>query len=135
MKQAEKTTATWEWTGLIAAMVIGVSLPLYYFSNVKDKAGLVVQTATATFVGSSQCRDCHNLEYDNWEGSHHDLAMDVANDQTVLGDFDNAEFTLHGITSRFYIKDGKYFVHTNGPGGEMGDFEITHTFGWYPLQQ
>jgi len=52
-----------------------------------------------------------------------------------LGDFNDAEFTLHGVTSRFYAKDDKYFVHTNGPGGEMGDFEITHTFGWYPLQQ
>ncbi|MFC1688926.1 tetratricopeptide repeat protein [Pseudomonadota bacterium] len=61
--------------------------------------------------------------------------MDVANEETVLGDFNDVEFTLHGITSRFYKKDGKFFVHTNGAGGEMGDFEITHTFGWFPLQQ
>jgi hypothetical protein len=26
-------------------------------------------------------------------------------------------------------------VRTQGPGGEMGEFEITHTFGWFPLQQ
>jgi len=26
-------------------------------------------------------------------------------------------------------------VSTQGPQGEMGDFEITHTFGWFPLQQ
>jgi tetratricopeptide (TPR) repeat protein len=26
-------------------------------------------------------------------------------------------------------------VATQGPGGEMDDFEITHTFGWFPLQQ
>ena len=87
------------------------------------------------FVGSVECQDCHKVEYDKWQGSHHDLAMDVANESSVLGDFNNTEFTIHGITSRFYMKDGKYFVHTNGPGGEMGDFEITHTFGWYPLQQ
>jgi tetratricopeptide (TPR) repeat protein len=61
--------------------------------------------------------------------------MDVADKTTVLGDFNDAEFTQHGVTSRFYKKDDKYFVHTNGPGGKMGDFEITHTFGWYPLQQ
>ena len=35
---------------------------------------------------------------------------------TVLGDFNDVEFSLHGITSRFYKKDGKFFVHTNGPG-------------------
>ena len=54
-------------------------------------------------VGSAACRDCHNIEYDAWEGSHHDLAMDIASDATVLGDFNNAEFTIHGITSRFAL--------------------------------
>jgi tetratricopeptide (TPR) repeat protein len=63
------------------------------------------------------------------------MAMAVADKITVLGDFNDTEFTLHGVTSRFYKKGDKYFVHTNGSGGEMGEFEISHTFGWYPLQQ
>jgi len=135
MNRPRDKTATWELVGLIAAIVIVVSLPVYYFSVVKNADTAVVAKPGATFVGSVECQDCHKPEYDKWQGSHHDLAMDVANENSVLGDFENTEFTLHGITSRFYRKDGKYFVHTNGPGGEMGDFEITHTFGWYPLQQ
>ena len=135
MSRPSDKTATWEWLGIAAALFIVLSLPVYYFSEVKNKSDVVVAEPEQTFVGSTNCRDCHNQEYDKWEGSHHDLAMDVANEITVLGDFDNAEFTLHGITSRFYKQDGKFFVHTNGPGGEMGDFEITHTFGWFPLQQ
>ncbi|MCP4046622.1 MAG: tetratricopeptide repeat protein [Gammaproteobacteria bacterium] len=135
MKQPTHQTRSWELAGLIAAMVIVVSLPVYYFTVVKNTEDIPVSIPEPVFVGSVECQDCHTLEYDNWEGSHHDLAMDVANEKTVLGDFDDAEFTLHGITSRFYRKDGKYFVHTNGPGGEMGDYEITHTFGWFPLQQ
>jgi len=130
-----KRTSAWEWTGLISALVIVISLPFYYFSFERDRDTSVAPEPEPSFVGSTECRDCHNREFDNWEGSHHDLAMDVANETTVLGDFDDAEFTIHGITSRFYKKDNKYFVHTNGPRGEMGDFEITHTFGWYPLQQ
>jgi len=63
------------------------------------------------------------------------MAMAVASETTVLGDFNDAEFTLHGVTSRFYKRDGKFLVHTNGPGGVMGEHEITHTFGWFPLQQ
>jgi tetratricopeptide (TPR) repeat protein len=135
MSQTNNKTAAWEWTGLMAAIVIVVSLPIYYIYFVKNVDELIEIKQNSTFVGSAQCRDCHNREYDSWEGSHHDLAMDVANDTTVLGDFNDTEFTLHGITSRFYKKDGKFFVHTNGPGGVMGDFEITHTFGWFPLQQ
>jgi len=135
MKRPSDKTANWELIGLIAALVIVVSLPVYYFSAVKNTSNVAISSAEATFVGSIECQDCHKPEYDKWLGSHHERAMDVANENSVLGDFNDAEFTIHGITSRFYRKDGKYFVHTNGPGGEMGDFEITHTFGWFPLQQ
>ena len=137
MKKQAGDIKTWEIIGLTAAIVIVVSLPVYYFSVVKNtgKKTPVDSAEPATFVTSEKCKDCHKKEYDTWQGSHHDMAMAVANETTVLGDFNDAEFTLHGVTSRFYKKDDKYFVHTNGPGGEMGDFEITHTFGWYPLQQ
>jgi tetratricopeptide (TPR) repeat protein len=135
MSRPSNKTAAWELTGLLAATVIVLALPFYYFAFVKNQADAVISNPEPTFVGSVECKDCHNPEYDTWLGSHHDLAMDVANETSVLGDFNDAEFTLHGITSRFYRKDDKYFVHTNGPGGAMGDFEITHTFGWYPLQQ
>jgi tetratricopeptide (TPR) repeat protein len=53
----------------------------------------------------------------------------------VLGDFNNAVVEFHGVTTRFYRKDDKFFTNTQGPDGKMGEFEITHTFGWYPLQQ
>ncbi len=135
MSRQISTTSTWELTGLLAGLVIVVSLPVYFFTVVKNKSDVDISTPAAAFVGSVECRDCHNREFESWEGSHHDLAMDVANETSVLGDFNNTEFTLHGVTSRFYKNDGKYFVFTNGPGGEMGDFEITHTFGWFPLQQ
>jgi tetratricopeptide (TPR) repeat protein len=61
--------------------------------------------------------------------------MDVASEATVRGDFDNVEVEFHGVASRFYRKDNKFFVYTQGPDGQMGEFEITHTFGWTPLQQ
>jgi Tfp pilus assembly protein PilF len=135
MNRPANTTGTWEKAGLLAAIIIILSLPFYYMLHIRNSSQDIVSDVIYQFVGSAQCRDCHNPEYDRWEGSHHDLAMDVANENSVLGDFDNAEFTLHGVTSRFFKKDEKYFVYTNGPGGEMGEFEITHTFGWFPLQQ
>jgi tetratricopeptide (TPR) repeat protein len=79
--------------------------------------------------------DCHKKEYNLWRDSHHDHAMDIANESTVLGDFNNATFELHGVKSRFFRKADGFFVFTQGPDGKMGEFEITHTFGWHPLQQ
>jgi hypothetical protein len=67
----------------------------------------------ATFVGSNKYMDCHKAEYDHWQNSHHDRAMDVAKDETVLGNSNNAVLKFHGITSRFYRKDKKFL---NGIG-------------------
>ncbi|UCD91267.1 MAG: hypothetical protein JSW04_07585, partial [Desulfobacterales bacterium] len=127
----------WKITGFIATIVIILAIPIYYFSV---EYGRTLQYGTkrkppATFVGSKKCMDCHKKAYDKWQNSHHDHAMDIADERTVLGDFDNADFAIHGTTSRFYRKDGRFFVHTLGPNGEMAEFEVTHTFGWYPLQQ
>ncbi len=95
------------------------------------------QPGAAAFVGSKGCVACHQTEFDKWRGSHHDLAMDVATEETVLGDFENQSFTdpYNSVTSLFYREKGAFMVETEGPDGEMGRFEITHVFGVYPLQQ
>jgi predicted CXXCH cytochrome family protein len=87
------------------------------------------------YVGKEKCITCHKQETSAFLGSHHDLAMQHAKSDTVLGDFDNAEFVFNGITSRFYKNDGKFFVRTDGPEGNLEDFEIKYTFGVTPLQQ
>ncbi len=89
----------------------------------------------ASFVGGQVCAGCHAPEAALWQGSHHDQAMQKANEQTVLGDFKDATLTHFGITSTFYRKAGKYFVRTDGPDGALHDYEIAYTFGVYPLQQ
>jgi tetratricopeptide (TPR) repeat protein len=61
--------------------------------------------------------------------------MQVVNDETVLGDFNNTEFTYFDVTSTFYVEDGKYKVLTDGPDGKLEGYEIKYTFGIYPLQQ
>ena len=124
-------------TGILATLVIVLALPLYV---IKERFGISVENLPgedpkSTFVGSAACRDCHKVEYDRWKDSHHDRAMDMASQATVLGDFNDIEFENAGVISRFYRREGRFFVHTQGPGGAMGDFEITHTFGVAPLQQ
>ena len=87
------------------------------------------------YVADAECAACHRPELDAWTGSHHDLAMQVATPETVLGDFDDAAFTHHGVTSRFFRRGDRFFVNTEGPDGAPADFELTHTLGVEPLQQ
>ena len=124
----------WKIAGIIATLVIVVSIPAYvlkatYFQPPAEPKPV------AAFVGGHKCGECHKSEYDKWRGSHHDLAMDEANETTVLGNFDNAVFKHLDVTSRFYRKDGRFFVNTQGLQGKMEDFEIKYVFGVYPLQQ
>ena len=91
--------------------------------------------AEPAFIGSAACGTCHQGEMAAWRGSHHDLAMAEATDETVLGDFSGVTFAYAGVTSRFFKRDGKFFVHTDGPDGRLADFEIRYVFGVHPLQQ
>jgi predicted CXXCH cytochrome family protein len=91
--------------------------------------------APATFVGVTACAGCHQQQETAWRGSHHDLAMQVADETTVLGDFGGATLTHFGLTSTFFRRDGKFFVRTDGPDGKLADYEVAYTFGVDPLQQ
>ena len=91
--------------------------------------------AKATYVGRQTCASCHQTQLDHWTGSHHDRAMELATEQSVLGDFDDAQFTRFGVTSRFFTHDGNYYVNTEGPDGEIRDYQVKYTFGVEPLQQ
>src|SRR5271167_2102145 len=101
---------------------------------------LICRSATAdpapgAYVGEAVCAGCHAKEAEAWRGSHHALAMQIAKDGTVLGDFNDARLTDYGVTSHFFRRDGKYFVNTDGHDGKLADFAIKYTFGVYPLQQ
>jgi predicted CXXCH cytochrome family protein len=89
----------------------------------------------AEMVGRSVCAACHAEQAARWTGSHHDLAMQPADNNTVLGDFNNASMTHYGVTSTFFKKDGAFMVRTEGPDGSLRDYAIEYTFGVEPLQQ
>ena len=127
----------WKIAGFLATIIIIFSFPLHYLKEEYGRAppSGVAPEPVGTFVGSKKCEACHRKTYEKWQNSHHDQAMDIANERTVLGDFNNAVFEIQGKASRFYRKEGGFFVYTSGPDGKMAEFEITHTFGWYPLQQ
>ncbi len=131
----EATLRRWLSAGVGATAVIVLSFPIYLVKERMIGGQPISAVSTATFVGRDECISCHETAYQSWLGSDHDLAMDVADEATVRGDFNDTEFERAGIMSRFYRRDGRFFVFTEGSRGEMGELEITHTFGWEPLQQ
>lgn len=91
--------------------------------------------AAAQHVGSARCAQCHVDAAKEWKDSDHERAMMHASPSSMVGDFNNATFNYNGIESKFYTRDGKYFVLTDGEDGKLTEFEIQYTFGIRPLQQ
>jgi tetratricopeptide (TPR) repeat protein len=119
------------WIGLGALLLVGVAGAAVW----ADWYYGLPETAEAQFVGRQSCIQCHQPQHDRWTGSHHDLAMDHATEQTVLGDFNNAELTHYGVTSHMFRRDGRFFINTEGPDGKLADFEVKYVLGVTPLQQ
>lgn len=125
----------WEVIGVAALLLIIVLIPVSLSRQRARMEEVGFSDSPPAFVGNAACRPCHEKVFADWRGSDHDRAMAVASDSTVLGDFKDTEITHRGITSRFYRREGRFYVKTEGPDGEMGEFEISHTFGFEPLQQ
>ncbi len=125
----------WRVIGVAATAAIVLLIPLSLVVSPVPGDGAGMGETGPSFVGRERCATCHEAATRAWTGSDHDLAMAEATEETVLGDFSDIEVEFHGITSRLFRRDGGFFVHTEGPGGEMGDFEIAYTFGHEPLQQ
>jgi predicted CXXCH cytochrome family protein len=100
---------------------------------------VVDKAAAATFVGSKKCAACHQVEYKNWQGSHHDMAMQYATKEFVKGNFNNASFVTGKQTSYFFTKQSsageEYWLKTKGPNDKFENYQIKYTFGFEPLQQ
>lgn len=94
-----------------------------------------VDDIPATYVGSQSCASCHSTQFQQWTGSHHQLAMCEANPSTVRGDFEDRTFTHQGVTSRFFREGDRFLVTTEGATGKLETFPVKYTFGVEPLQQ
>jgi Flp pilus assembly protein TadD len=129
--------------GAIVALIVGAALVAYRWDDLRwnssaartAAAARPVAAAPAAYVGRDACAGCHANEVNAWRGSDHDLAMQTADEKSVLGDFSNAKHTYARITSTFSRRDGKFYVNTDGPDGKLADYEIKYTFGVRPLQQ
>lgn len=93
------------------------------------------ESAVAEYVGEARCRSCHQREAELWHGSDHYRAMARADDDSVLGDFNEVAAQHFDLEARFFRRQGRFYVRTDGPDGQPADFPVAFTFGWYPLQQ
>ncbi|MES1171776.1 MAG: tetratricopeptide repeat protein [Bacteroidota bacterium] len=89
----------------------------------------------AHFVGSQACAGCHRAEQAAWASSHHRHAMEPADPNSVLGDFDDVTFRYFGRETRFSRRGSTFQITTENQQGRAETFTIAYTLGYAPLQQ
>lgn len=109
-------------------IAVGICLSLLVARN-------TLAQGDAGFVGTEVCATCHKAEFAAWQNSHHDLAMQEATPESVLGDFDGSTFTYHGAVTTFSRDIDGFWITTEGPNGLPERFPVRYVFGVYPLQQ
>ena len=130
------------WVLSIALTVVGSACSKTADDAIVEPSPVVDQAPTtpaptgpAEPVGTAKCASCHVAEHEAWRGSHHDLAMQKATPETVLGDFNDVKVKYFKEAMRF-VRDGDaFFVEALGADGERGRFPVRYTFGIEPLQQ
>ena len=95
---------------------------------------------SSEYVGAQACAGCHEEQSRLWAGSHHDLAMQDATADTILGDFSGGEFsgslfTHNDVQTIFSRRGDQFYIETEGADGQRDKFPVRYTFGVYPLQQ
>lgn len=87
------------------------------------------------YVDEKKCGSCHADQAAAFAKSHHAKAMALADDTTVRADFNDVQFERAGIVTKFFYREGRPFVRTEGPDGKQAEFEVKYTFAYEPLQQ
>ena len=122
-------------TAVFIVIFIFICITAIEYCKPKDAEVKGPSTKDNAFVGDQQCKSCHAPEFNDWQKSDHFKAMQKPDDSTVLGNFNNSSYSADGITSRFFKKDGKFYINTQGDDGKNHDYEVKYTFGYFPLQQ
>lgn len=117
-------------------------ISLFILGCENDKKGNDYQSISAYsilegdgYIGDENCTSCHKEAAESWKGSHHDKAMQLVTEDSVLGDFNDVSVSLDGVAYFFFRKESDFFVKTTELDGSENEYKVTYVFGLTPLQQ
>lgn len=94
---------------------------------------LIIAALIPSLPSADSCAGCHPQESARWKQSQHAVAMQVADESSVLGDF-NGRYTGDGIVAEFSYESGRYSLRLTEQD-ETREWRVRFTLGVYPLQQ
>lgn len=98
--------------------------------------GSTSATPPPTFVGSASCEGCHKAEAALYKGSHHQLALRMAEPGQLAGNFaDQVHNSKWGGKTEFHQGANGFGVIAPSSTGEERSFSVIYVAGVAPLEQ
>jgi hypothetical protein len=69
-----------------------------------------IQVPTDGYVGSAACQICHPHNHATWHDSYHRTMTQVANEESVIGNFNNVRLAGKDLDVRLFREGGKFLV-------------------------
>ncbi len=94
--------------------LIGLTAVILVFAvqSVRSDINTPVDLSQLPYAQSNSCVTCHPGRYETWHQTFHRTMTQQANEQSIVGDFDDASYTYQGITSYFTKENGRYTIET-----------------------
>lgn len=97
------------------------------------------QTVKSPFIkdktlSNENCISCHSDVKNEWQQSDHSKSMAIADENSVLANFENVSVEHYGQKAHFSHQEGMYSVNISYDNKQT-TYPIKFTFGYYPLQQ
>lgn len=106
---------------VLVAVVYGATwVPGMFRRGLKDPlTALPAHVTGKEYISASACRDCHKSQHASWHKTYHRTMTQKANDESILGDFDDVELEYIGLPYRLTRRGDEYWVN-------MPDYDWLH---------
>ena len=86
----------------------------------------------ASYVGASQCRQCHKGHYEGWKSTLHPYKFQKASPEIIVGDFTtNNTLDIEGKQTVMAEKDSEFFITTTGPDAKEHTYKVDYVIGGF----
>jgi predicted CXXCH cytochrome family protein len=126
--------------GLGGLLVLGGGWYLLTWSGARTPAA--GQEMPHLSVTSTTCAKCHPDHYASWYRTYHRSMTREATPENVKGDFQNATYTVQGITTRLTREGNNFYMETLDPKaadgqarGPMRKFQVARLVGSHWFQE
>lgn len=97
---------------------------------VEEPLSQTPKNAPSGFVGSKRCAECHQEQFDEWEGSTHGKAGGPATEENVIGDFSGTPMVFKDALVRpFKDEKGAYFFELKLPDHDPNEYKVDYVVG------